>query len=136
MKRFEFFRPDLREFLSTKVVQVWHQDSPGMRVFVRRNWWQRLFYNRHFSEVGEKHLAPYEMVDTKLQAIRLATRFHELYERKAPLYGYTTREDTREFDSSTPNGKLMTDVCLDLITGGYTMVSPEEEKRRYEELTA
>ena len=41
---------------STKTVKVWHQDSPGMRVMVRRNWWQRLIYPKHFSGVGEKHL--------------------------------------------------------------------------------
>lgn len=35
---------------------VWHQDSPGMRVRVRRNWLQRLIYPRGFSGVGEKHL--------------------------------------------------------------------------------
>lgn len=36
---------------------VWHQDSPGIKVRVRRNWWQRLIYPRGFSGVGERHLA-------------------------------------------------------------------------------
>lgn len=35
---------------------VWHQDSPGVRVRVRRNWLQRLIYPRDFSGVCEKHL--------------------------------------------------------------------------------
>lgn len=47
-------------------------------------------------------------------AEHLARRFHETYERLAPLYGYTTREETRTFDPTTPNGKLMIAVCADI----------------------
>jgi len=132
----KFFRPDLREFLSSKVIQVYHQDSPGMRVYVRRNWWQRLFYNRHFSEIGEHHLRPAEMVDTKLDALRLAMTFHQLYERNAPLYGYATRPETREFDPESPNGKLMTAVCMELITSGYNLIEPEKDQQPYKALPA
>jgi len=42
---------------------------------------------------------------------KLARRFHEVYERLAPKYGYSTREETREFDAESPNGKLMIRVC-------------------------
>ena len=44
----------------------------------------------------------------------LARRFHDTYERLAPEYGYTTREDTKEFDPDSPNGKLMIAVCATL----------------------
>lgn len=132
----KWFRRDLREFLATKVVQVWHQDSPGMRVYVRRGWLKRLFFNRQFSMVGEHHLSPPEMIDTKLQAMRLAMTFHELYERSAPSHGYTTRTDTREFDPESPNGRLMTQVCMDLITGAYTLGDEDAARRKFEALFA
>ena len=48
-------------------------------------------------------------------ALALATRFHETYERLAPLFGYETRQETRTFDASTPNGKLMVAVCASLM---------------------
>jgi len=41
----------------------------------------------------------------------LARIFHKAYERLAPQFGYETRRDTREFDPSTPNGRLMIAVC-------------------------
>lgn len=45
----------------------------------------------------------------------MARKFHEAYERLAPAYGYTTREDTREFDPTSPNGRLMIAVCGELL---------------------
>lgn len=44
----------------------------------------------------------------------LAARFHEIYERRAPEFGYETRKETREFDPTTPNGKLMIAVCTEI----------------------
>lgn len=41
----------------------------------------------------------------------LARQFHEAYERLAPQFGYETRAETRQFDPTTPNGKLMIAVC-------------------------
>lgn len=38
---------------------------------------------------------------------RLAMKFHEIYERLAPRFGYETRTETRAFDPTTPNGRLM-----------------------------
>jgi hypothetical protein len=35
---------------------VWHQDSPGMIVVVRRSRFTRLWAPKEFSMVGEKHL--------------------------------------------------------------------------------
>lgn len=34
---------------------VFHQDSPGIIVKVKRNKLQNLLYNKYFSEIGEKH---------------------------------------------------------------------------------
>ncbi len=50
-----------------------------------------------------------------LNAEVLARRFHEVYERLAPSFGYETRKDTRDFDPTTPNGRLMVAVCGELI---------------------
>lgn len=47
----------------------------------------------------------------------LARRFHEAYERLAKAHGYTTREETREFDPTSPNGQLMMAVCKELFGG-------------------
>lgn len=46
----------------------------------------------------------------------LARRFHEAYERLAPSFGYETRTETRAFDPTTPNGRLMIAVCEELGT--------------------
>ena len=51
---------------------------------------------------------------SEADAMVIAKRFHEAYERLAPEYGYETRHDTREFDPKSPNGKLMTAVCLEV----------------------
>lgn len=48
-------------------------------------------------------------------ARELAILFHEIYERLAPEFGYTTREDTRVFDEKSPNGKLMIAVFTELL---------------------
>lgn len=44
-------------------------------------------------------------------AEQLARLFHETYERLAPQFGYETRKETKQFDPSSPNGKLMVAVC-------------------------
>ena len=46
----------------------------------------------------------------------LAIEFHETYERMAPDFGHETRQDTRQFDPETPNGRLMIAVCADIIS--------------------
>lgn len=45
------------------------------------------------------------------RALQLAVFFHDTYERLAPSFGYETRKETRKFDPTTPNGKLMIAVC-------------------------
>jgi hypothetical protein len=44
----------------------------------------------------------------------LARKFHDIYERLAPDFGYETRSDTREFDPESPNGGLMIAVCSEI----------------------
>ena len=41
---------------------------------------------------------------------KLARRFHDIYERLAPAFGYETREETRRFDPTSKNGRLMSAV--------------------------
>jgi len=41
----------------------------------------------------------------------LASTFHDTYETLAPMYGYETREDTKEFDAKSKNGRLMIKTC-------------------------
>ena len=53
--------------------------------------------------------------DSWIDATRLARFFHKTYEEKAPDFGYKTREETREFDPDSKNGKLMVAVCREVI---------------------
>ena len=50
-----------------------------------------------------------------LEEVELAILFHNTYERLAPSFGYETREDTKLFDTTTPNGMLMIAVCKEII---------------------
>jgi hypothetical protein len=43
-----------------------------------------------------------------------ARKFHEAYERLAPSFGYETRAETKQFDPTSPNGRLMIAVCSEL----------------------
>ena len=45
----------------------------------------------------------------------LAVKFHNTYERFAPLYGYETKDETKVFDPESPNGKLMIAVCTEMM---------------------
>ena len=49
------------------------------------------------------------------EAYRLAKRFHEFYEQSAPAFGYKTKEETKEFDPESPNGRLMAWVCFQIV---------------------
>ena len=46
---------------------------------------------------------------------KLATIFHDTYEVLAPVYGYETRKETRDFDPESVNGKLMIAVCTFIL---------------------
>ena len=51
-----------------------------------------------------------------MTALDLAEMFHEIYERRAPEFGYETRTETRAFSLDTPNGQLMVAVCDEIIS--------------------
>lgn len=53
--------------------------------------------------------------DLVLNEEETARKFHEVYERLAPNFGYETRTETREFESTTPNGKLMIAVMAEML---------------------
>lgn len=59
-----------------------------------------------------------EEVDAKY----LAEQFHFNYEELAPQFGYETREETREFDPESNNGKLMIAVCEQIIKDYITPI--------------
>jgi len=74
--------------------------------------------SRHPSGSSEQSAShePEATCDTEtLPPLLLAVRFHETYERLAPGFGYTTRPETRVFDSHSPNGRLMVAVCGELL---------------------
>jgi hypothetical protein len=47
--------------------------------------------------------------------LQLAQEFHDAYERLAPSFGYETRTETRQFDPTTPNGRLMVAVAEHIL---------------------
>jgi hypothetical protein len=49
------------------------------------------------------------------EAAELALIFHNTYEKLAPSFGYETRQDTKEFDFKSNNGRLMVTVCSEVI---------------------
>ena len=51
------------------------------------------------------------MKQPTMRDIEIARLFHNTYERLAPKYGYETREDTKEFDAESRNGRLMIATC-------------------------
>ena len=53
--------------------------------------------------------------------LELAKIFHETHERLAPEYGYETRDDTKEFDPASKNGRLMVATC-EAILNHFSMV--------------
>ena len=66
------------------------------------------------------------MTDVETVARALAEQFHEIYERLAPSFGYETRNETRQFDPSTPNGQLMIAVCGEIARA--TLAAQEKEQ--------
>lgn len=61
------------------------------------------------------HVKTYAVLPTRIDVVAadqaIAKEFHDIYERLAPSFGYETRQDTREFDPDSNNGRLMTAVC-------------------------
>lgn len=72
--------------------------------------------------------SPKPTKDGALTDEQLARKFHEIYERLAPSFGYETRKETRQFDPNTPNGKLMVAVCGELLNGLTAEAAEQREK--------
>jgi hypothetical protein len=49
-----------------------------------------------------------------VDGLEIAKQFHEVYERRAPEFGYETRPETKAFDADSPNGRLMIAVCQEI----------------------
>lgn len=64
-----------------------------------------------------------------MSAKELAKLFHDTYEKLAPHYNYETREETRQFDENSNNGKLMIAVC-DFIIQRYYVGKRNEKSIR------
>lgn len=61
-------------------------------------------------------------------ALSLAVRFHEIYERLAPSFGYETRPDTRAFDPASKNGRLMVAVCGEILSAAPPAPAPRDDE--------
>lgn len=103
------------------VIQVWHPESPGTRVYVRRGWWKRLWYNPEFAHPGERHLTFLEMLDMEEQATQLAKILHALFERHAIVHDHPFFIKKENFNIDSPSGRLLHTVCLSYLTGGYRL---------------
>jgi len=60
---------------------------------------------------------------------KVARKGHDIYERLAPDYGYKTREDTKDFDPESPNGRLMIAVYGELINMILDEVKEDADNR-------
>jgi HPt (histidine-containing phosphotransfer) domain-containing protein len=76
------------------------------------------------------------VTDKVMAPEQMARLFHDAYERLAPQFGYETRKDTRAFDPSTPNGKLMIATCAEVLAAAPSpapvakIEEPMDEPRR------
>jgi len=62
-----------------------------------------------------------------MNALKLAILFHETYERLASSFGYETRDDTKKFDETSKNGRLMVAVCGEILAH-LTRRSPDQKR--------
>jgi hypothetical protein len=99
-------------------------------------------FNPKYEDIKEKWISfEYEWLDESSapesgqncykNGLELAKKFHELYEKNAPNYGYETRKETREFNEDTPNGKLMIAVCEQILA---SLPAPESGQQSDEPL--
>lgn len=81
-------------------------------------------------EIERAHVPEVDALDLP-GTVKLAIWFHETYEELAPLYGYETRPESRTFDASSPNGKLMLAVCRKLRERyAFSPQKPTEEPHK------
>ena len=71
-----------------------------------------------------------------MEDINYAKQFHDLYEKYAPDFGYETRKDTKQFDPETPNGRLMTKVCNEVISQALAERDEEIHAKYYKGILA
>lgn len=93
-------------------------------------WHRRKFKHSHVQAMWEgwQKRAGAQSAASNGGALSLARTFHEAYERLAPEHGYTTRPDTRAFDPSSANGRLMVAVCTEVLAALAT--APASDKAR------
>lgn len=65
---------------------------------------------------------------------QLARLFHDTYERLAPQFGYETRDDTKQFDPESANGKLMIAVAGEVLNWLESEAARREQAARVDEL--
>lgn len=75
------------------------KDTPGETLLTRMGLRRTELYERLAASPAVPAGVPTDFM--------VALAFHEAYERLAPSFGYTTRPETRAFDSNSANGKLM-----------------------------
>lgn len=61
-----------------------------------------------------------------------AKMMHEIYESLAPEFGYETRDDTKDFDPDSPNGKLMIEVVHRFTEAEFGRLTAELDALRRE----
>lgn len=68
----------------------------------------------------------------KEEGKKLAILFHDTYESLAPVYGYETKEDTKNFDPESKNGRLMIAFCNFVLENYISTLISTARKEGYE----
>lgn len=66
------------------------------------------------------------MIEWADEDVQAARTLHEIYERLAPQFGYTTRGDTQVFDPESPNGRLMIATCKEFLDAALASAQARE----------
>lgn len=88
-----------------------------------------LIGKKYVSDFLHRYYTPIELPTEEEMAIF----FHEKYEELALSFGYTTRDDTRNFDKDSKNGKLMIEVCKEVknwITTKQKNMAQQNDKQK------
>lgn len=78
--------------------------------------WENGSFSEHSTFDGAQKMALHAARKPKITPEALAVMFHDAYEFLAPAHGYQTREDTRQFDPESKNGKLMVATAKIILT--------------------
>lgn len=63
------------------------------------------------------------------EILETTIKFHDTYERLSKEFNYTTREDTREFDINSNNGKLMYATVNEVVSPLLDYINELESNR-------